>query len=379
MIFMFDKVVTIVLDSFGIGALPDAAEYGDEGSATLQHIMAGDPQLKLPNMSKLGLMKLIGQEGDAEGVYCKSLERSKGKDSIVGHWELMGEVTDKPFLTFPDGFPQDIIEKFEALIGRKTIGNEVASGTEIIQRLGDEHVRTGYPIVYTSADSVFQIAAHEDVVPLDTLYDWCHKAREMFDGLFGLGRVIARPFVGTSGSYTRTPHRHDYAALPVARTVPEILTAANIPVVGIGKTYDIFSGVGFSENNPISGNTEGITKTIELAKEKTGFIFVNLVDYDMLYGHRRDIPGYAAALEEFDRALPDIMESVGDGLLIITADHGCDPGFKGTDHTREYIPILIWHKGITPGDAGTRETFADVGATVLKALGLEPTVGTAII
>ncbi|MBE6991523.1 MAG: phosphopentomutase [Ruminococcaceae bacterium] len=378
---MFKKVLVIVLDSVGIGALPNAADYGDEGAATLQHILQRMPNLRIPNMTKLGLKHIIGKTDTVPlGVYCKADELSAGKDSIVGHWELMGEVTEKPFSTFENGFPAEIIGQFEALIGRKVIGNEVASGTEIIQRLGDEHVKTGYPIVYTSADSVFQIAAHEDVVPLETLYHWCHLAREMFDnGTTAIGRVIARPFVGSSGSYTRTSNRHDYAAMPVKKTVPEILTQHGISVIGVGKTYDIFSGSGFSETNPTTGNADGIAKTIRFAREKDGFIFVNLIDYDMLYGHRRDLFGYASALEEFDKAIPEIMDALGDGLLIITADHGCDPTYTGTDHTREYIPILLWHKNIVPGDAGIRKTFADVGATVLNAFGIEASIGESII
>ncbi len=378
---MFNRVLLIVLDSVGIGALPNAGDYGDEGAATLQHILERHPQLDIPNLTGLGLKHIMGiGSGQARGVYCKADELSAGKDSIVGHWELMGEVTTAPFQTFEKAFPDDIISRFESLIGRKVIGNEVASGTEIIQRLGDEHVKTGYPIVYTSADSVFQIAAHEEIVPLETLYSWCHMAREMFDdGVAVIGRVIARPFLGSSGSYTRTTNRHDYAAMPKNTTVPQLLTANGIPVIGVGKTYDIFSGEGFAENNPTSGNADGIAKTIRFAREKDGFIFVNLIDYDMLYGHRRDVDGYAAALEEFDRAIPQIMDALGDGLLIITADHGCDPTYTGTDHTREYIPVLLWHRGITPGNGGIRKTFADVGATVLKAFGIDTLVGDSII
>ncbi len=378
---MFKKVLVIVLDSVGIGALPDAGDYGDAGAATVQHILQRLPGLNIPNMTKLGLKHIIGKtDTPTIGVYGKAAELSAGKDSIVGHWELMGEVTKTPFQTFERGFPMEIIEQFESLIERKVIGNEVASGTEIIQRLGDEHVKTGCPIVYTSADSVFQIAAHEDIVPLETLYHWCGLARDMFDnGAATIGRVIARPFIGSSGSYTRTTNRHDYAAMPAAKTVPEILTENGIPVIGVGKTYDIFSGSGFSENNPTTGNTDGIAKTIRFAKEKDGFIFVNLIDYDMLYGHRRDILGYADALEEFDRAIPEIMDALGDGLLIITADHGCDPTYIGTDHTREYIPLLLWHKDIVPGSAGTRKTFADVGATVLKAFGIDGSIGESMI
>lgn len=378
---MFKKVLVIVLDSVGIGALPNAGDYGDKGAATLQHILQLLPGLRIPNMTKLGLKHIIGKtDTDTIGVYCKADELSAGKDSIVGHWELMGEITQKPFQTFENGFPAEIIEQFESLIGRKIIGNEVASGTEIIQRLGDEHVKTGCPIVYTSADSVFQIAAHENVVPLETLYHWCRLAREMFDnGAAVIGRVIARPFVGSSGSYIRTGNRHDYAAMPLSKTVPETLAEHGIPVIGVGKTYDIFSGEGFAENNPTTGNTDGIAKTIRFAKEKDGFIFVNLIDYDMLYGHRRDLLGYAAALEEFDKAIPEIMDALGDGLLIITADHGCDPTYTGTDHTREYIPVLLWHKNVLPGDAGIRKTFADVGATVLKAFGISSSIGESII
>ncbi len=369
----FKKVLLLLLDSVGVGALPDAADYGDAGAATLAHTVAA-AQPVLPHLEQLGLLAAAGLPSAVpEAVYGRCASLSRGKDSIVGHWEIMGEITRTPFETYPDGFPPEIIGAFVTLTGcGGVLGNCAASGTEIIARLGPEHQRTGRPIVYTSADSVFQIAAHEEVVPVETLYRWCEQMRHWFDAQgIGMGRVIARPFVGEPGSYTRTARRHDYAAAPSQPTYLEHLAGAGVPVLSIGKPYDIFLGRGFDAVWKTGSNTEGLAKTLEALQTREGLIFTNLVDFDMLWGHRRDANAYAAGLEEVDRTLPAICEALGsDGLLIITADHGCDPCHYGTDHTREYIPFLLWHRGINPRALGTRSTFADVGATVLHALGV---------
>ena len=378
----FRKVLLLLLDSAGAGALPDAADYGDAGAATLPHVLT-TLQPQLPQLEKLGLRTVLGMPSAApEAVYGRCASISRGKDSIVGHWELMGEVTTVPFETYPNGFPDEIIRAFVDGTGcGGVLGNCAASGTEIIAQLGPEHQRTGWPIVYTSADSVFQIAAHEDVVPVETLYRWCEIARGWFDAQgVGMGRVIARPFIGTPGNYTRTARRHDYAAAPHSATYIELLADAGVPVFSIGKPYDIFLGRGFSGVRKTVSNTDGIAATLEALPEAEGLIFTNLVDFDMLWGHRRDAASYAAGLEEVDRALPALMDALGDdGLLVITADHGCDPTYTGTDHTREYIPFLLWHRGIEPADLGTRPTFADVGATILDALGVDaPAPGRSI-
>ena len=383
----FKRVLLFLLDSVGVGALPDAANYGDEGTATVQHSLLGNPGLTLPNLEALGLMRIHGLEAfstgkEPVGVYGKCLEKSKGKDSIVGHWEVMGVPTVMAFDTFPEGFPQEIVDAFCEKIGRGILGNEVASGTEIMARLGEEHQKTGFPIVYTSADSVFQIAAHEETVPLKTLYQWCEMAREMLDEMgFGVGRVIARPFVGTPGRYTRTAGRHDYAAVPPKKTDLEILTEAGVEIHSIGKPVDIFPVSAWKSSTKTSDNTEGMAAALAAVQEKTGLIFVNLLDYDMKWGHRRDVKAYGEGLKAFDDFLPTIMEAMdADTLLVITADHGCDPTHTGSDHTREHIPVLLWHRGITPRAAGIRETFADVGATVLSALGCgKPEVGESIL
>lgn len=367
------KVLLLLLDSVGAGALPDAADYGDAGAATLPHVMeACHPSL--PNLERLGLLAANGlPSAPPAAVYGRCASLSRGKDSIVGHWEIMGEVTKVPFETYPDGFPAEIIDAFVAGTGCEgVLGNCAASGTEIIARLGAEHQRTGWPIVYTSADSVFQIAAHEDVVPIETLYQWCQVARDWFDSHgIGMGRVIARPFVGEPGNYTRTARRHDYAATPKQPTYLDALMHAGVPALSIGKPYDIFVGRGFTGVQKTVSNADGIAKTLAALPAAEGLIFTNLVDFDMLWGHRRNAPAYAAGLEEVDRALPFLMEALGDnGLLVVTADHGCDPCFRGSDHTREYIPFLLWHAGVEPRALGTRKTFADVGATILDALGV---------
>lgn len=371
-----NRVIIIVLDSVGIGEMPDAELYGDKGSNTLGNIGKSIGGLRLPNMEKLGL----GNIGDIYGIkkidnpignYGKCAELSKGKDTVTGHWEISGVVLEKPLKTFPNGFPTEIIEEFQDSIGRKIIGNKVASGTEIIKELGEEHVKTGYPIVYTSADSVFQIAAHEEVIPLENLYDMCKKARKMLTGENTVGRIIARPFIGEKGNYTRTPNRRDFALDPFNKTILEYLKEDNLNVMAVGKIEDIFNGKGVTEAVHIKNNSEGVDRTIDYMKEdKEGLIFTNLVDFDMLYGHRNDIEGYAKALVEFDKKLPEIINTMkNDDILIITADHGCDPTTASTDHSREYIPLLVYGKPIKSGvNLGIRSCFCDIGKTVLDIL-----------
>ena len=383
----FKRVLLFLLDSVGVGALPDAGRYGDALSATVQHTLSANPGLRLPNLESLGLMQIPGMEPFSTGIipvgqFGKCRELSQGKDSIVGHWELMGVPTKLAFDTFPNGFPKEITDAFSARIGRGILGNEVASGTEIIARLGEEHQKTGFPIVYTSADSVFQIAAHEETVPLPLLYRWCEIARSMLDALgYGVGRVIARPFVGTPGHYTRTANRHDYAAVPPEKTDLTLLTEHSVPIHSIGKPADIFPTDRFASTEKTSDNFEGMAAALEAAGTKDGLIFINLLDFDMKWGHRRDAAAYGQGLKAFDDYLPRLMDAMDDdSLLIVTADHGCDPTHTGTDHTREYIPVLLWHRGIVPGPVGIRDTFADVGATVLAALGCPPpAVGVSIL
>ncbi len=365
-----ERVIIVVLDSAGVGALPDAALYGDEGANTLGHIGDAGP-LAVPNMEALGLGNIIPIRGvspraETQGAWGKAGSLTKGKDTTVGHWEIAGVVMNEALPTWPEGIPPDVAEQFEAAIGRKTLGRTVASGTEIIDQFGAEHVRTGFPIIYTSADSVFQIAAHEEVVPLETLYDWCKTARKMLN----VGRVIARPFVGKPGSWQRTAHRHDYSLEPPQQTMLDKLVEAKLPVVGIGKISDIFAGRGITETHPITSNSDGMDKTINLvSKGGKGLVFTNLVDFDMKFGHRRDVDGYRRALEDFDAELAKLQAVMKDGdLLIITADHGCDPAFKGTDHTREYVPILAAGKRVKPGTIGTRKSFSDIAATTAELL-----------
>ena len=374
---MSKNVILIILDSVGIGELPDAAEFGDAGSDTLGHII-NKVDLKIPNLEKLGMYNIKGtsfcKEGiDPIGSYGKCKEVTKAKDTTCGHWEIAGIIMDEPFKTYPKGFPDDLIKEFEAKIGRKVLGNCVASGTQIIDKLGDEHVKTGFPIVYTSADSVFQIAAHEKIIPLEQLYEFCQIARDMLNGENNVGRVIARPFLGTSGSYFRTENRKDYASPPPIKTVLDGIIDAGKNVCGIGKIEDIFCRQGINIVNHTKNNETGIEATIKAIKSNiNGFVFSNLVDFDMLYGHRNDYKGYAKALEYFDSKLPEMMDALGDDdVLMISADHGCDPLFPGTDHTREHIPILVYGKNIKPGvDLGTRNSFADIGASVYDYLGL---------
>jgi phosphopentomutase len=375
---MIDRVILIVMDSVGVGELPDADLYGDSGSNTLGNIAKGVKDFRLENLEALGLgnidsgigLKMVVQP---KGCFGKAKEISPGKDTTTGHWEISGITLKQPFPTFPEAFTKELVEAFEDLIGTKTLGNEVASGTEIIARLGDKHVETGFPIIYTSADSVFQIAAHEEVIPLSRLYEMCGKARAMLTGKYAVGRVIARPFLGTSGNYKRTSNRRDFSLKPIKWTMLDVIADNGLNVMAVGKIEDIFAGVGITEAVHTTNNMDGVDKTLEyMAANKKGLIFTNLVDFDMLYGHRNDINGYAAALKEFDGRLPELIKAMKDSdVLIITADHGCDPTTDSTDHSREHIPILVTGKYIKAGvNIGTRTGFCDIGATVLELLGL---------
>jgi len=377
---MINRVILIVLDSAGVGELPDAAEYGDCGSNTLGNIAANANDFYLKNLRQLGLGMISGAEriGKVEspiGSFGKMAEKSKGKDTTTGHWEISGIILDKPFPTYPDGFPKELIERYEELIGTKTLGNKPASGTVIIDELGDEHVWTGFPIVYTSADSVFQIAAHEEVISIERLYEICQIARELLQGEHGVGRIIARPFVGTSGNYKRTERRKDYSLEPTGKTMLDAIKENGLEVAAVGKIEDIFAFKGITKSVHTHNNNEGINQTIEYIKEEfKGLVFTNLVDFDMVYGHRNDVQGYANALMEFDSRLPEIMDNLReDDLLIITADHGCDPTTPSTDHSREYVPLIVYGKGTKKGiNLGTRISFADISATVLDLLGISP-------
>ena len=376
------RVILMVLDSVGIGALPDAAAYGDAGANTLVNIQTAVPTMRLPNLNCLGLCRIDGasaldpdrQALPAIGAYGKLAEASKGKDTTTGHWEIAGLWLDTPFPTFPNGFPAAFIAAFEQAVGRKTIGNYPASGTAILDELGAEHMQTGAVIVYTSADSVFQIAAHEAVVPLEELYRMCQVAREMLTGDLACGRVIARPFEGEPGAFRRTANRHDYSLVPPAPTMLDAICAAGQTVAAVGKIADIFAGQGITTSVHTTNNMEGVDRTLDCMREvSSGLIFANLVDFDMQYGHRRDPQGYANALMAFDARLPEIMAAMrDDDVLMLTADHGCDPTHAGTDHTREYIPFLAYGKGVHPGACiGTRNTFADIAATTLEVLGIK--------
>ena len=375
-----NRAVVVVLDSLGVGELPDAAQFGDAGCHTLLHILARMPDLALPNLRSLGLLRLLGAQDAVlpRAGWGKMAERSRGKDTTTGHWELSGLVLDKPFPTFSHGFPDAFLERFSQAVGRPCIGNCTASGTEIIQRLGDEAVRRGALIVYTSADSVFQVAAHEEVVPLSELYAICQTARGMLTGDLAVGRVIARPFVGGQGKYVRTANRRDFSLEPTGRTMLDALQAAGRDVLAVGKISDIFAGRGITESFPTHGNEEGERALLDLLeRDFSGLLFVNLVDFDMLYGHRRDAEGYGRALEHFDRTLGEALRRLRPGdLLAVTGDHGCDPTFRGTDHTREYVPLLL-HGGAT-GDLGVRTSFSDLAATVCRHLGVAWASGEAI-
>ena len=371
------RVFLIVLDSYGIGHAPDAADFGDEGSNTLATIVKS-PEYDTPNMCKMGLFNIDGvdcepKEAQPIGSFGRFTESSKGKDTTIGHWEIAGIISRKPLPVYPDGFPEEVLDEFTRRTGREVLCNKPYSGTDVIRDYGDEHVKTGKLIVYTSADSVFQIAAHEDVVPLEELYEYCRIAREILTGEHSVGRVIARPFVGESGSYTRTPHRHDYSLVPPAKTMMDVLTEAGFASRGVGKIYDIFAGKSIQTTVSIKNNVDGMEKTLEIQKEDfNGLCFVNLVDFDMLYGHRNDVDGYAKAASVFDRQLGTFMENMHDtDVVMITADHGCDPGYKGTDHSRERVPMLLYGKAVKEGvNLGTRSSFSDMAATILDMFGV---------
>ena len=375
----FGRVIVIVLDSAGVGELPDAGAYGDEGSNTLGNI-ARAVRLKIPTLAALGLARVVAlpevpAPATPLAAFARMAERSPGKDSVTGHWELMGLVLDRPFPTFPSGFPPDLIAAFEQRIGRPSLGNVVASGTAIIDELGARHVETGSPIVYTSADSVFQIAAHEDVVPIPQLYAWCEIAYELAVEGLGLGRVIARPFVGPVGAFKRTANRHDYAMPPRGETLLDKLTSAGIPVTAVGKIKDLFAGHGIGEAYPTASDAEGMDRIEEqMTRQDRGLIFANLVDFDTVYGHRNDVAGYALNLERFDARLSRLIPRLrSDDLLVVTADHGNDPTTPSTDHSREYVPLLLVGQRVNRGvDLGTRSTFADLAQTLAAVLGVAP-------
>jgi phosphopentomutase len=362
-----------VLDSVGIGEMPDAADYGDAGSDTLGNI-ARQRRLNVPNLCELGLAnirRLAGLEAAVTplGAYGRCALASPGKDTTTGHWEMVGIHLERPFPLFPNGFPREVLDPFEDLIGRRTIGNYAASGTEIIRELGEEHVRTGSPIVYTSADSVFQIAMHEDVIPLWEQYKICETAREVLRGPYEVGRVIARPFEGEPGSFARTPNRKDYAVPPPRGMLLDQLDQRNVPVFSIGKIFDVFLGRGIRHYEKTKTNADGMQKTLDAVRDnRDGLIFVNLVDFDMFYGHRNDVEGYARALEEVDAWLPSLLGCLADDdVLILTADHGCDPTTPSTDHSREYVPLLVSGPRVRAGaDLGTRATLSDIGQTVAE-------------
>lgn len=373
----FNRAVIIVCDSLGIGEMPDAAEYGDAGSDTLLHILESR-ELNLPNLRKLGLCNIralpIPPTDNPVGCYGKAALASRGKDTTTGHWEMAGIITRTPFPTYPNGFPAEIIEAFERATGRKVLGNKPASGTEIIAELGEEHMKTGSPIVYTSADSVFQIAAHEDVIPVPELYRICEIAREIMRGEHEVSRIIARPFVGTPGKFVRTPNRHDYAIEPPQGTLLDVLYEAGLDTVCIGKISSIYCDRGVTQEIKGKNNSELMDRTVDAIRaDSNGIIFTNLVDFDMLYGHRNDVAGYASALEEFDGRLSEVFDSMReDDLLVISADHGCDPADISTDHTREYVPLITYGKRAYRGvDLGLRHSLADIGQTIAENFGLK--------
>lgn len=372
----------MIMDSVGIGELPDADEYGDRGANTLGHTAEKVGGLPLPNLESLGLGRLVdlrtsGPEPQLKGSYGRMAEISKGKDTTTGHWEMTGIVVDRPFPTYPNGFPQDLIREFERRVGRKALGNKTASGTEIIKELGEEHVRTGALIVYTSADSVFQIAAHEEVVPLDELYRICKVARGLLTGEHAVGRVIARPFVGKPGAFERTHHRHDYSLEPFADTLLDHVQKKGLPTISVGKIWDIFAGRGITKHLAAGPNREVMERTLAAIRDpqfSDGLLFANLVDFDMLFNHRQDPKGFAESMREFDAFLPSILEAMRpDDVLLISADHGNDPTDDSTDHCREYVPVLAYGKSLPAGvDLGTRGTFADCGQTIADFLRVAP-------
>ena len=365
------RVFLIVLDSYGIGELPDAAEFGDAGCNTLRSIVSSK-EYATPLMQKMGLGNIDGVDclektKEPMASYGRLAETSKGKDTTIGHWEIAGVISERPLPTYPEGFPQDVLDEFSHLTGRGVLCNKPYSGTEVIKEYGEEHLKTGKLIVYTSADSVFQIAAHEELVPVEELYRYCEIARELLQGEHSVGRVIARPFVGEAGNFSRTPRRHDYSLLPPKTTMLDVLQEAGYATKGVGKIYDIFAGKGISDTVRIQNNVDGMEKTFDIMDEDfKGLCFVNLVDFDMVYGHRNDIDGYAAAATTFDKQLASMVEKMKDrDILMITADHGCDPGFPGTDHSREYVPFLVYGKDVKAGvNLKTRDSFADIAATI---------------
>lgn len=370
------RIFLFVLDSFGIGEAPDAGDFGDEGANTLKRISEGG--IKIPNLISLGLSNIDGidflEKAESQrGAVARLRELSAGKDTTIGHFEIAGLYSDTPMPTYPEGFPEEVISAFEAAVGRRAIVNLPYSGTKVIADFGDEHTRSGDLIVYTSADSVFQIAAHEEVVPLDELYEICRKARSILIGRHAVGRVIARPFVGESGNYKRTANRRDFSLEPPRKTVLDAINEAEMSVISVGKISDIFAGRGITESHPTHSNREGMAEAMRIQKtDFHGLCFVNLVDFDMLYGHRQDIFGYRRAIEEFDRFIPDFTENMReDDLLIITADHGCDPGDESTDHTREYVPLLIYSRDVSSRSFGTRDGFGTVADTIASILGVE--------
>ena len=373
------RVFLIVLDSCGAGAMPDSEKFGDVGVNTLRSCSTSD-KLHIPNMVQYGLVNIdgldfLGTVDAQKGACCRLSEASMGKDTTIGHWEIAGVVSSNPLPTYPDGFPEEVLAPFREATGRGVLANAPWSGTEVINKYGEEHMRTGDLIVYTSADSVFQIAAHEDIVPPEQLYEYCRIARKILTGKHGVGRVIARPFVGNAkDGFTRTSNRHDFSLEPPAETMLDAVKAAGLDSLAVGKIFDIFAGRGTTEHVYTKGNTDGLNKSMEYAKRDFhGLCFINLVDFDMLYGHRRNIDGYATALTEFDGWFAELMEQLGeDDIVMVTADHGCDPAYTATtDHTREYVPLLIAGKRVKPVNLGTRTSFADIAATVTELLGVK--------
>ena len=373
------RIFLIVLDSFGVGAMPDSESFGDVGVNTLASCATSD-KLHIPNMIAAGLGNMDGvsclpKVDSPTGAYCRLSERSMGKDTTIGHWEIAGLVSDNPLPTYPDGFPDEILEPFKAATGRGVLANAPWSGTAVLDAFGEEHMRTGDLIVYTSADSVFQIAAHEEIVPPEQLYEYCRIARKILVGKHGVGRVIARPFVGDrKGNFQRTANRHDFSLEPPKATLLDAVKSAGLDSIGVGKIYDIFAGIGTTEHVYNQSNANGMEHTTHYAaKDFSGLCFVNLVDFDMVFGHRRNIDGYAAALTEFDTWLGSFLPTLGeDDLVMITADHGCDPGYTATtDHTREYVPLLVLGKRVKPVNMGTRHGFCDIAATVAELLGVK--------
>lgn len=375
------RVFLIVLDSVGIGEMSDAADFGDVGSNTLKAASKSE-YFSMPNMRKLGLFNIDGvdigeKEVNPQGAYARMTESSKGKDTTIGHWEIAGAISKAPLPTYPNGFPKEILQEFSRKTGRNILCNKPYSGTEVIKDYGEEHMKTGDLIVYTSADSVFQVAAHEEIVPVEQLYEYCQIAREILTGKHGVGRVIARPFEGHPGAFVRTSRRHDFSLEPPKVTMLDQVKEVGYEVLGVGKIFDIFAGKSITDYVRTDGNPDGIDKTLAyMERDFEGLCFVNLVDYDMLYGHRNDVEGYAKALTYFDERLPEIIGRMReDDILMITADHGCDPSTPSTDHSREYTPLVMYGKHIPVGmNYGTRSTFADIGATVLNYFGIKPQI-----